>query len=127
MTDIQLEHVNITVSNPETTAKMLCELFDWHIRWSGPSKMGGHTIHVGTHNNYIAVYTHEQTKQPGENNDSVAGGLNHIGLTVADLDAIEKRVNDAGFKPYNHGDYEPGRRFYFNDHDDIEYEIVSYG
>ena len=89
--------------------------------------MGGHTIHVGTHNNYIAVYTHEQTKQPSENNDSVARGLNHIGLTVADLDAIEKRVNDAGFKPYNHGDYEPGRRFYFNDHDDIEYEIVSYG
>jgi hypothetical protein len=45
---------------------------------------------------------------------------------VEDLDLIEKRVIAAGFAPYNHGDYEPGKRFYFNDHDDIEYEVVSY-
>lgn len=32
----------------------------------------------------------------------------------------------AGFTPFNHGDYEPGRRFYFLDGDGIEYEIVSY-
>ena len=32
----------------------------------------------------------------------------------------------AGLVPFNHGDYEPGRRFYFMDPDGIEYEIVSY-
>ena len=36
-------------------------------------------------------------------------------------------VVEAGFKPINHADYEPGRRFYFHDHDGIEYEVVSYG
>ena len=32
MSQAMLEHVNVTVSNPEQTAAMLCELFDWHIR-----------------------------------------------------------------------------------------------
>jgi len=45
---------------------------------------------------------------------------------LADLDATEQKVLQAGFKTHNHGDYEPGRRFYFNDHDGVEYEIVSY-
>jgi len=54
------------------------------------------------------------------------GGLNHIALVVEDLDDIEQRVIAGGFEPTNHGDYEPGRRFYFWDHDGVEYEIVSY-
>ncbi|MEZ5340555.1 MAG: hypothetical protein R2706_03650 [Acidimicrobiales bacterium] len=39
---------------------------------------------------------------------------------------MEARVIAAGFEPYNHGDYEPGRRFYFDDADAIEFEVVSY-
>ena len=31
----------------------------------------------------------------------------------------------AGFEPHSHADYEPGRRFYFRDHDSIEWEVVS--
>ncbi|KAB2847362.1 MAG: VOC family protein, partial [Sphingopyxis terrae] len=52
--------------------------------------------------------------------------LNHVGIQVDDLDAIEAKVVDAGLRPFNHGDYEPGRRFYFFDPDGIEYEVVSY-
>ena len=33
----RLEHVNITVSNPKSTAKMLGHLFGWHVRWEGPA------------------------------------------------------------------------------------------
>jgi hypothetical protein len=29
-------------------------LFDWHIRWRGPAQNGGHTIHVGTNEHYVA-------------------------------------------------------------------------
>ena len=29
-------------------------------------------------------------------------------------------------EPFNHDDYEPGRRFYFFDWDGIEFEVVSY-
>ena len=31
-----------------------------------------------------------------------------------------------GLTPFSHGDYEPGRRFYFFDPDGIEYEVISY-
>jgi glyoxylase I family protein len=27
---------------------------------------------------------------------------------------------------HNHDDYEPGRRFYYNDEDGIEFEVVNY-
>ena len=52
--------------------------------------------------------------------------LNHIGLVVDDLDGAEAVVAAAGLVPFNHMDYEPGRRFYFFDWDGIEFEIVSY-
>ena len=52
--------------------------------------------------------------------------LGRLNLCVDDLDAIEAKVVDAGLRPFNHGDYEPGRRFYFFDPDGIEYEVVSY-
>ena len=53
-------------------------------------------------------------------------GLNHIGVTVEDLDKAETRIKAAGYATYSHGDYEPGRRFYFDDQDGVEYEVVSY-
>ena len=52
--------------------------------------------------------------------------LNHIGVVVDNLDEAEQRVLGAGFETHNHADYEPGRRFYFNDHDGIEFEVVHY-
>lgn len=121
-----LEHLNITVTNPEATAATLCDIFGWHIRWSGPSLLGGRTIHVGSETSYLAVYTTDDapTKEPIFKGR--LGNLNHVGVVVDDLDETERRVIAAGFTPHTHGDYEPGRRFYFDDHDDVEYEVVSY-
>ena len=45
---------------------------------------------------------------------------------VDDLDAVEAKVVQAGYEPYSHADYEPGRRFYFNDADGVEFEVVAY-
>lgn len=121
-----LEHVNVTVSNPVKTADMLCELFDWKIRWSGDSINGGKTIHVGTKGSYVALYSPDGSTSDSKNSYKKLGGLNHIAIVVEDLEEAEKRVKAAGFTPENHGDYEPGRRFYFHDHDNIEYEVVCY-
>lgn len=117
-----LEHVNITVSDIERSAALLERLCGWHIRWRGPSLMGGETIHVGSEAAYIAVYTRGPLSQPF----AKGAPLNHVGLVVDDLDAAEAAVKAAGLKPFNHGDYEPGRRFYFFDWDGIEFEMVSY-
>jgi len=122
----KLEHVNFTVSDPKVTAGLLCNLFDWHIRWEGPSQMGGHTYHVGNDEDYVAVYTYDGSPAESGQRGRIKSGLNHIGVLVEDLDRIEQRVIAAGLEPFNHMDYEPGRRFYFYDHDGIEYEVVSY-
>lgn len=127
MTQALLEHVNLTVSDPGKTAQMLCDLFDWNIRWSGPSLGGGRTVHVGTDTHYVALYTPQDKKlNDPENSYSQIGAVNHLGILVDDLDAAEKRVLAAGIKTHSHQVYEPGARFYFHDADSIEYEVVSY-
>lgn len=126
MQTARLEHVNITVSDPKATAAMLINLFDWHIRWEGASMHDGYTVHVGTDTQYIALYDTGAPKPSDMESYKVIAGLNHIALVVDDLDAAEKRVLEAGFETENHGDYEPGRRFYFRDGDNVEFEIVSY-
>lgn len=122
----RLEHVNITVSDPTATADLLCQLFDWRVRWSGRCLVGGRSIHVGADNDYLAIYTADQAPAPAGANKNVIANLNHVGVVVDDLDQIERRVVAAGLQPTNHGDYEPGRRFYFDDPDGIEFEVVSY-
>jgi catechol 2,3-dioxygenase-like lactoylglutathione lyase family enzyme len=122
MTIGMLEHVNITVSDAQRTADMLCGLFGWHRRWEGRGRSGGFTVHVGTDHAYLSVYH----RAPDAAAAIERGCLNHIGVLVDDLDEAERRVREAGYEPYNHGAYEPGRRFYFDDHDGIEYEVVSY-
>ena len=55
MTQILLEHVNITVPDPHKTAKILGDLFGWRIRWEGAGMMGGYSVHCGEVNQYIAL------------------------------------------------------------------------
>lgn len=117
-----LEHINITVSDIDRSAALLRDLMGWHDRWRGPSQLGGETIHVGGEQDYIAVYT----RGTPVSRFSKGQPLNHVGLVVDDLDAAEAVVKAAGLEPFNHADYEPGRRFYFFDWDGIEFEMVSY-
>ncbi|MGE3251136.1 MAG: VOC family protein [Hyphomonadaceae bacterium] len=120
-----IEHVNISVSDVERTARMLADVFGWRTRWEGAAASGGRTIHVGSDTHYLAVYSESWT--PGAARGHSKGApLNHVGVQVDDLAGAEARVKAAGLQPFGHGDYAPGRRFYFFDHDGIEYEVVSY-
>lgn len=125
MSEIYLEHVNITVRDPEVTAALYSKLFGWKIRWQGTAIHGGVTLHVGGKNSYVALYT-KGDFEPAADSYSHVGGINHIAVVVDDLDAIEERVSKAGCDIHSHADYEPGRRFYFNDPDAVEVEVVSY-
>lgn len=122
----QLEHTNYTVADPDATARWMCDLFGWHIRWSGAAMSSGRTVHVGTDRQYLALYSPGSPGKAQENNYSTVGGLNHLAVVVDDLDKMEEAVKAQGFVTGNHADYEPGRRFYFHDHDGIEYEVVQY-
>ena len=120
-----IEHVNVTVRDPERSAQLMHDLFGWNIRWQGPAISGGRSIHVGDDRFYMAFYTKDGADTPDE---AFRKGrpLNHVGIVVDDLDDAERRVIAAGLEPFNHGDYEPGRRFYFFDFDGTEFELVSY-
>ena len=126
MTQATLEHVNITVSNPKRTVKKLCDIYGWNIRWEGDAIDDGYTYHVGSDDCYLAIYSQDRTIDPNHESYKMRGGLNHIALVVDDLDATEKRVLDAGYQTFSHADYEPGRRFYYRDEDNIEFEVVCY-
>ena len=122
----QLEHANISVSSPQKTAAFLCDIFNWHIRWQGDATDNGYTIHVGSDDGYLAVFSQSGMSKLQQNRYKTVGALNHIGVVVDDLVAVEKQVVAAGFTPGETHDYEPGKRFYFYDHDNIEFEVVSY-
>ena len=125
MPEPRIEHVNVTVSDPDRAARLMAVLFGWHVRWQGPARSGGRTIHVGSDDHYIALYSGRGVAYSA---DDFAKGrpLNHIGVEVDDLAAIEAKVVAAGLRPFGHDTYDPGRRFYFLDPDGIEYEVVSY-
>lgn len=125
MSTPRLEHVNVNVSDPERAARLMQALFGWHVRWQGPSRDGGRTIHVGSADHYVALHTGRDVAYSA---DDFAKGrpLNHIGVEVDDLGEVEGKVVAAGLRPFGHDDYDPGRRFYFLDPDGIEYEVVSY-
>lgn len=123
---MKLEHVNITVPDPEASAAILCDLFNWHVRWEGEAKDNGYTVHVGDDDSYLALYKPNKTLSPMGNTYQQTAGLNHVGVVVDDVHAIEVKVKAAGYTPNNHGDYEPGIRFYFNGPDGIEFEVVQY-
>ena len=118
-----IEHVNLTVSDPDRSLRLFARLLGWKERWRGPSQLGGRTIHVGSDKVYLALYTNDGVKT------GFAKGrpLNHVGLSVGDIAAAEEVVRDLGLEPFNHGRYEPGpQSFYFLDWDGIEFEVVSY-
>ena len=116
----RLEHVNVTVSDLDRSVAMVEDLFGWHVRWRGASIHKGESAHLGDEDTYVALYQHaRQTGQPVDTY-TTTGGMNHIGVVVPDLDAVEAKVKAAGLEPHSHADYEPGRRFYFNDHDGTE-------
>ena len=117
-----MEHANLTVSDIERSSDLFQKLLGWRERWRGEAMNGGETIHVGNERCYLALYSDRKA------HDRFAKGapLNHVGFIVDDLEAAERVVIEAGLEPFNHADYEPGRRFYFFDWDGIEFEMVSY-
>lgn len=122
----RLEHVNVTVTDPDGTARILCDLFGWKVRWAGAGMTTGRTVHVGNEESYVALFSYGDPADGREESYRTRGGLNHIAVVVDDLDATEARVRRAGFTPGEVYDYEPGRRFYFREVNGIEIEVVSY-
>ncbi|MGJ8610282.1 MAG: VOC family protein [Octadecabacter sp.] len=124
----RLEHVNVTVADPDASAALLGAVFGWRVRWAGPAIHGGYSVHVGSETSYVAFYTGAEGGVMDAQQSSYAqkAGLNHIAVVVDDLDAVEAKVIARGYETHSHADYEPGRRFYFREENGIEIEVVEY-
>ncbi len=122
----RLEHVNVTVADPDGTAQVFCDIFGWKVRWAGAGMGTGRSVHVGDATSYVALFSYGEPDERHEESHRTKGGLNHIAVVVDDFEATEARVKAAGFVPGETHDYDPGRRFYFVETNGIEIEVVSY-
>jgi catechol 2,3-dioxygenase-like lactoylglutathione lyase family enzyme len=123
---MDLEHVNLVVTDPRRTADLLERVFDWHTRCSGPAMLDGSFIHVGSDDTYIALYTRPEVVDEPYSHGYDRPAMAHIGILVDDLDNIAQRVATEGIETFSHDEVPPGRRFYFVDHDGLCYEVASY-
>ena len=122
----RLEHANITVADPDAAAALFERLFGWQVRWAGSAINGGHSVHVGARDSYLAFYRPSGVLSEAGESYTTVGGLNHVGLVVDDLDVMQARIEAAGFVTHSHADYEPGRRFYADLLPGLEVEVIAY-
>ena len=124
-----LEHVNITVIDVDEAIRFLqTAMPDWKVRADVSSKENNcrRWVHLGTDTSYIAIEDRGATEK-GNHEPYVDPGVNHMGLVVKDIDAVSKRLTDAG---YSEGASSPDnlnrKRIYFYDADGNEYEFIEY-
>ena len=121
---MHIEHVNMTVSDLDTSIAFYCDLLDLQVRWKGPidgERMGAH---VGDDHSYLAMF---QAAAAGEvDHDYGRPGINHFGFVVDDLDDARRRLERLGARVHFAPEYEPGRHIYFLDPTGHEVELVEY-
>lgn len=96
---IQLEHINLVVKNIPEMLKFYQTAFPhWYVRDEGEGTWSGkhrNWLHFGDEYQYIAMSDHGE----GENRD-LGGhqvGLAHFAYVTNNVDAIIKRLTDAGY------------------------------
>ena len=124
-----LEHVNITVIDVDEAIRFLqTAMPDWKVRADVSSEESNcrRWVHLGTDTTYIAIEDRGATEKGGHE-PYVDPGINHLGFVVNDIDAVSKRLTDAGYEEGLSSPDNPNRRrIYFYDADGNEYEFVEY-
>ena len=121
---MDLEHVNLTVSDLDRSIGFYCDLLELQVRWKGPIDDERLGAHVGDGRCYLALF---QAAAAGTvDRDYSRPGVNHFGFVVDDLDEARRHLDQLGALVHREADYEPGRRIYFLDPDGHEVELVQY-
>ena len=124
-----LEHVNITAIDVDEAIRFLqTAMPDWKIRADVSNEESNckRWVHIGTETSYIAIEDRGVTEK-GPHEPYVHPGINHLGFVVDDVDAISKRLTDAGYAEGLSSPDNPNRkRIYFFDRDGNEYEFIEY-
>lgn len=125
----RLEHVNLVGKDIEKSLVFYQAAFPhWSIRAEGEGEWYGKPrrwVHFGDDHQYLAFSDFGE----GENRDLTGHsmGLAHIAFAVNNLDAMIKRLNQAGFPVYKSGaDSLHRKNIYFLDNDGFEVEFTEY-
>lgn len=126
---LHLEHVNLVVDDIPAMLNFYQAAFPhWHLRTQGDSEWSGkprHWVHFGDDYQYLALSDHGE----GSNRDLDGHqiGLAHFAFVTNNIDAVIKRLQDAGYSISKDGADEPWRRnVYFLDPAGFEVEFVEY-
>lgn len=126
---IQLEHVNLVVSDIEAELKFYRAAFPhWRVRDQGQGEWYGKPrtwLHFGDDYQYLVFSDHGEGENRNLEGHSV--GLAHFAYVTNNLDALIQRLVDAGFSVAKNGAEEPWRKnIYFIDPAGFEVEFVEY-
>ena len=126
---IQLEHVNLVVSDIEAELKFYRAAFPhWRVRDQGQGEWYGKPrtwLHFGDDYQYLVFSDHGEGENRNLEGHSV--GLAHFAYVTNNLDALIQRLVDAGFSVAKDGAEEPWRKnIYFIDPAGFEVEFLEY-
>ncbi len=124
---IRMEHANLHVRQFDAAVDFLRAAFpDFRVR-AESVRDGLRWMHIGTDETYIALNETHQEHSEGWAPYNGRPGVNHIGYRVDDVDALQKRLLDAGFEDSTYPNNHPHRkRVYFLDADGNDWEFVQY-
>lgn len=126
---LQLEHINLVVSDIEESLKFYrAAMPHWSIRGGGDSEWYGkprYWLHFGDDYQYIAL----SDNGVGENRELTGHqvGLAHFAFVTNNLDAVIERLTQAGYPIHKNGLADRYRKnIYFLDPAGFEVEFVEY-
>ena len=124
----RLEHANLNVRDLDEMIRFLQAAFpEFGIRREGRSWRGKRWLHIGIDDSYLALT--EAFEDPAEPRAPYAGspGLNHLGYAVEDVEALRRRLREAGYRDSTIPNKHPHRkRVYFYDGEGNVWEFVEY-
>ena len=91
-----MEHANVSVTDVDATIRFLqTAMPDFRVRHDsglGPDRW----VHVGTDVTYVCL--NQMTPPPTDTCECRCAGINHLGFSVDDADALHKRMTAAGYR-----------------------------
>ena len=124
----RLEHVNLVGKNIENSLAFYQAAFPhWKVRAEGSGEWYGKArrwVHFGDTYQYLAISDFGE----GDNRDleGHSVGFAHLAFAVNNLDALIKRLNNAGYPVFKSAEATFRKNIYFLDADGFEVEFTEY-
>ena len=121
----------MTVTDLEASVSWYCDLFDLVelAREEHFGGAGGRAVLIGKPDFSMGIGLSYHPTNQGEVFDPTRTGLDHVGFTVADRDALvgwERRLADKGVKHSPVSDHDWGSALNFRDPDDLQLQLVAF-